>query len=437
MRLFWLVLTAAVLSAAAPLAARQLAPDERRLAEAVTADLPQALSLLERVVNINSGTMNFEGVRQVGDVFSAELTALGFDVRWIDGSDFGRAGHLLATRAGTGQGPKLLLIGHLDTVFERDSPFQRFERLSATEARGPGIIDMKGGDVIIVGALRALRSIGALERASVTVVMTGDEEDMGAPQALARRHLKEAAAAADVVLAFENGAGDPAQAVVARRGHTEWRLTVTATPAHSSQIFQENVGAGAIFEAARVLHGFRDRLSNRPPLTFNPGVIVGGTDVAYDAPSSRGTAFGKTNVIAEHATVAGDLRAISGPQLEEAKAVMRGIAGASLPHARSSLVFEDGYPPLASTPGNERLLALYDRVSRDLGTGPVRATDPRDAGAADVAFTAGLAPMALDGIGLMGRDSHTVQETADLSTLETQTQRAAVLMLRLLERSTP
>jgi glutamate carboxypeptidase len=416
-------------SGSADVRAEALTPDEQRIVEAAAADAPGALALLARVVDINSGTMNFAGVRRVGEVFQGELRALGFETEWVDGAPFARAGHLVARRRGPGR--RLLLVGHLDTVFEADSPFQRFERLSEAEARGPGIIDMKGGDVIIVSALKALTVAGVME-GDITVVMTGDEEDMGEPQALARQHLREAARAADVVLAFENGAGDPRQAVVARRGHTEWTLTVTARPAHSSQVFGPAVGAGAIFEAARVLSGFYERLSAETPLTLSPGLMLGGTAVTFDRPHSRGTAFGKTNVVPEHALVSGDLRAASPAQLAAAKATMLAIAGEGLPHATATLGFDDGYPPMGPTPGNDRLLAMYDQTSRDLGTGPVTATDPRDAGAADVAFTAGLVDMALDGIGLMGRDSHTVGETADLRTLVTQTQRAAVLMHRLL-----
>ena len=410
--------------------AQVLAPEETKLAGIVAAQQPAALVLLERVVNINSGSMNFAGVRQVADIFDAELTRIGFETRWVDGQPFGRAGHLVARRGGTGR--RFLLIGHLDTVFEPDSPFQRFQRVSDIEARGPGIIDMKGGDVIIVAALKALDAAGALSDADVTVVMTGDEEDMGAPADVARRDLLEAARRAEIVLAFENGSGDPARAVTARRGHTEWTLKVIAKPAHSSQIFQPDVGAGAIFETARVLTGFYERLSNHAPLTFSPGLILGGTNVAADAPHSRGTAFGKSNVVPGNAMAIGDLRAISPDQLESAKRAMQDVAQASLPHTTSTLTFTDGYPPMAATPGNQQLLAMYDRVSRDLGTGAIEATDPREAGAADISFTAGLARMALDGIGLMGRDSHTPDETADLRTLLTQTQRAAILMHRLI-----
>lgn len=411
------------------LAAALASPVEQRIVTAVDRRNDEALALLERVVNINSGTMNLPGVRKVGDAFRAELDALGFDTRWIDGTPFKRAGHLVAEHPGAGT--HLLLIGHLDTVFEADSPFQKFERLSPAEARGPGIIDMKGGDVIIVQALKALKEAGALDQMHVTVVMTGDEESVGEPRDDSRAALRQAAEAADVALGFEDGAGDPKQAVIARRGFTGWTLRVTGKSAHSSQVFTEKVGAGAIYEAARVLNGFYERLSQEPLLSFNPGVIVGGTSIEFDEEQSRGTAFGKTNVVAEHAIVSGDLRTISREQREMARKTMMEVAAAHLPHTSSELTFEDSYPPMPPSDGNKRLLAVYDEASRDLGSGPVTATDPRSAGAADIAFAADLVEMAIDGIGLMGHDDHTPRETADLTTLPSQAKRAALVMYRL------
>ena len=105
--------------------------------------------------------------------------------------------------------------------------------------------------------------------------------------------LRELADAADVALGFEDGPGDPRLAVIARRGSTRWTLQVAGKGGHSSQIFRDDVGAGAIFEAARVLQLFRERLSHEPLLTFNPGAIVGGTAVTFDREQSRGTAAGK------------------------------------------------------------------------------------------------------------------------------------------------
>jgi glutamate carboxypeptidase len=422
-----LILTAFMLQPGSP--ANSLTRDEQAIVAYIDAHNQESLDLLERAVNINSGTMNFDGVRAVGDIFRAEFDSLGFTTKWIDGAPFGRAGHLVADHPGPG--PRILLIGHLDTVFERDSPFQKFERLDERTARGPGIIDMKGGNVIMIGALAALRATGALKSMNVIAVLTGDEELTGEPLAVARAALVEAAKGTDIAIGFEDGPGDPRTAVIARRGTTGWQLRVTARAAHSSQIFREDIGPGAIYEAARILTSFREKLSGEEHLTFNPGVVLGGTTVEFDAAQARGTAFGKENVIAEHAVVSGDLRTLSSDQLQKAKSKMLEIVKASLPHTKASLTFDEGYPPLPPTEGNRRLLELYDQASRDVGAGPVTAVNPDRAGAADVSFVSGRVKMILDGVGLMGQNDHTPQETADLTTLPSQTKRAAVLLHRL------
>jgi glutamate carboxypeptidase len=428
MRLLALFLVCVAMTSGAA-AQTGLSADEKAIVAFIDAHNGEALTLLERVVNINSGTQNHPGVREVGKIFMQELDAIGFRSEWIDGTPFKRAGHLVATHPGSG--PKILLIGHLDTVFEADSPFQKMTRGDGNTAGGPGIIDMKGGNVIIVAALKALASTGALKNMNVTVVMTGDEEDSGEPLAVARAALVNAAKGAAVAIGFEDGPGDPKTAVIARRGTTGWTLRVKGQPAHSSQIFRPDIGSGAIFEAARILNAFREKMAGEPHLTFNPGTIVGGTAVEFDGVQARGTAFGKTNVIAEHVVVAGDLRTLSPEQLAKAKKSMESIAAASVPHASATLTFDEGYPPMAPTDGNRKLLAMYDQASRDVGAGPVTAVDPDRAGAADVSFVAGEVKMILDGVGLMGRDDHTVKETADLSTLPSQTKRAAVLLHRL------
>ena len=410
-----------------------LSTDERAMVAAIDASNDRAIALLERVVNINSGTMNFAGVREVGAIFRAELDALGFTTEWVDGAPFGRAGHLVAEHVAQsgGTGPRFLLIGHLDTVFERDSPFQKFERLNPTSAKGPGITDMKGGNVVMLQALKALQSVGLLKAMNVGVVMTGDEEAAGRPLAVSRAALVKAAQGADVAIGFEDGDGNPATAVIARRGTSNWELRVTGKPAHSSQIFNAENGYGAVFEAARILNAFREKLAGQPHLTFNPGVILGGTSVEFDAPASRGTGFGKSNVIAEHTVVAGDLRALSLEQFAAAKKAMQDIVAGSLARTSATLTFDDGYPPLAPTPGNERLLTLYNRASLDVGAGEVVAVDPDKAGAADVSFIAAHARMILDGVGLMGSGGHTVNETADLRTLPSMSKRMAVLLARI------
>lgn len=426
----WTILPALLALALLPGGAlAALSETEQALADAVDQRLEGAKELLVTSVNVNSGTFNHAGVREVGDLFANALAALGLTTEWIDGTAFGRAGHLVARHGD--HGPHLLLIGHLDTVFEPSSPFQRYEALDGNRARGPGVTDMKGGNVVIVEALAALKAVGALDDLQITVVLTGDEETSGDPLSRARQALTDAAREADVALGFEDGDGDPATAVIARRGYTGWQLDVIGEPAHSSLIFRDEVGYGAAFEAARILEGFREALAAEEFLTFNPGLVLAGTTVEHDAANSAGHAFGKDNVIPEHAVVSGDLRALSGEQERSARARMRAIVGKHLPGTSATIEFFEGYPPLAPTDGNRRLLARYDRASRDLGFGSVAAVDPAAAGAADISFTAGLVTMALDGLGLMGTGGHTVQETADLDTLPSQTKRAALLMYRL------
>jgi glutamate carboxypeptidase len=284
---------------------------------------------------------------------------------------------------------------------------------------------MKGGNVILVEALRALQAAGQLERMNVTVVFTGDEEDSGSPLAEARRALLEAAQGASAAIGFENGPGDPKLGVVSRRGSLGWTLRVTGTPAHSSQIFKPAVGAGAVYEGARILTAFYERLSKEPYLTFNPGVVLGGTAVALDSTGTAGSASGKSNVVAERLVVTGDLRTLSPEQLERAKRVMGEVVARHYPKTSAEITFDEGYPPMAPTAGNRGLLAMYDRVSRDLGFWPVTPVDPSRAGAADVAFIAHLVPRVIDGVGLSGTDDHTAKETADLRMLPVQTKRAA------------
>ncbi len=392
-------------------------------------EIDKSLALLEQVVNINSGTMNFVGVKKVGQVFEKELKAIGFATKWIDGKAFNRAGHLFASYGNKGK--KLLLIGHLDTVFSNNSEFQSFRIIDENHVAGPGITDMKGGDVVMLAALKALKASGVLDNLQIKVIMTGDEEKRGSPYELATQELIQAGKWADVALGFEDGDGNPKTAVISRRGATGWQLKVAGRPAHSSQIFRDQYGDGAIFEAARILNNFRTELSTQPNLTFNPGVIVGGTKADYDSAVAGGKAFGKSNVIAQTTIVRGDIRALSPDQLSHAQSVMKRIVSENLKQTSATIEFFPGYPPMAPSQGNENLLAIYNNTSQDLGFGEVLAVDPRKAGAADISFVANHVEMALDGIGLMGVGGHTVNEVAEMATLASQTKRAAILMYRL------
>lgn len=403
---------------------------EKAIVDYVKTQQEPAVALLEKAVDINSGTMNFAGVRAVGDLFRPHFDALGFETRWVDGADFGRAGHLVAHRKGKG-GPHVLLIGHLDTVFEPDSPFQKSERVDANILRGPGTSDMKGGIVVALTALDALKRAGALDRLTLTVVLHGDEEDSGAPLASARATIIEAAKAADIALGLENAADDPSTAVTARRSSGRWQIKVTARSAHSSQVFTDEVGAGAVYEIARILNSFYEELRGEELLTFNPGLVAGSTQVDYVPEPLQAKASGKDNIVAPIAVASGDLRAITPDQIGRTQEKMRAIVARHLPQTQAQITFDEGYPPMAPTDGNKRLLAIYDQVSQDLGFGRVTAVNPRKAGAADVSFAADHVEMAIDGLGLLGGDAHTPEEFADLRTFQIQTQRLAVLLYRL------
>ena len=427
-----LVLLAFLLAWSAP-ASAELAAEERRMAQAIEQEPERSIALLQRLVDQNSGTLNLAGVQAVGGMMRAELEPLGFDVRWIDMGETGRAGHLVATHrpAAGARGKRLLLIGHLDTVFEPDSPFQAFAR-DGNRATGPGIGDDKGGLVVIVAALRAMRGAGTLAAADITVMLTGDEERPGAPIALARRDLIEAGRSADAALEFENIAREEGRefGTVARRSSTSWTLRTRGRTGHSSGVFGERLGYGAIYEMARILDGFRRELAE-PNLTYNVGVIGGGTPAEMDEQGLRIAASGKTNIVAETAIARGDLRSLTAEQDRRARERMQAIVAGHLPGTEAELIFaEDGYPPMAPTDGNRRLLATLNAINRDLGLPDMPEYDPGRRGAADSSFVAADTDV-LAGLGTAGGGAHAAGEWIDLDSLVRQAQRAAILMTRL------
>lgn len=300
----------------------QLSSVEKEVLNKVESNNAEALDLVKKLVNINSGTMNFAGVQKVGAELRKEFDNLGFETSWVDGTPFNRGGHLVAKHFGNKNAPKLMLIGHLDTVFEKDSPFQKYEMVDDKTMKAPGIADMKGGNVIILYALKALKEAGLLSDMNIWVVFTGDEEYSGSPLTLSKAALIEAAKWADIAIGFENGDGNPATANISRRGSIKWELKTEGNPAHSSQIFQDEVGAGAIYEASRILNSFYEELRSEEFLTFNPGMIIGGTTLNHDSENKSGTAFGKDNVVAKEVIVSGDLRALSPEQVTRVKAKM-------------------------------------------------------------------------------------------------------------------
>lgn len=407
----------------------QLTKTEVQILKNVEKNYAESVSFLEKTVNINSGTYNIEGVKKAGMVYKELLDQLGFTTQWIDmPAEMKRAGHLVGEIKGK-KGKRLLLIGHIDTVFEPDgkgtgSAWIRKDSI----AYGPGSNDMKSGNMVMLYALKALKDAGLLQDRQVIVIIHGDEESAGRPLDISRKHIIEYAQRSDVALCFETGTGF-GYATVARRGASGWELKVTGKQGHSSAIFRKNAGAGAIYEASRILQRFYSELQE-PYLTYNPGIILGGTDVSIDSTGTEGSASGKTNIISNTVVVRGDLRFISEEQKAKAREKMKAIVNESLPVTSAEIKFTDGYPAMSPTDGNYALLSKFSKVNMDLGLGEVKPWDPGQRGAGDISFIAQYLDC-LDGLGAMGGGAHAPEEFVNLNSLQNVEKRVAVFMHRL------
>lgn len=404
---------------------------EKSIVEAIKSRSSSALVLLEKSVNINSGTLNTEGVKSVGRLFRSELDELGFATRWIDlPPSMRRGGHLAGQLDGT-RGKKLLLLGHIDTVFEPFSPVAAWQ-VDGQRIRGQGVSDMKGGVVVMIEALRALKSVGALDGVNISVLLTGDEESVGQPIAQSRASLIEMAKNSDLALSFEGMGLDvkgEESIVTGRRGQGSWVLTVSGKQGHSMGVFSPGAGFGAAYELARVVNAFREQLIE-PGLTFNVGVLLAGTEAEFDPALARGSVAGKNNIITPKAIARGDLRALNAEQRDRVRSRMRDIAAQSLPGTSATLEFTESYPPMAATPANQALHELYSQLSIEMGLGKVNAASPESRGAGDVQFAAPYTTT-LDGLGVTGGGGHSPYEFLNPESIQRSAIRAAIMIYRL------
>lgn len=425
-KIAWLLLFFAALPALS--IAQKISPNEQKILTEIDKNYASTIALLEEVVNINSGSLNKEGVRAVGDVFAREFEKIGFQTEWVEvPAEVNRAGHFVATRKGS-KGKKIFMIGHLDTVFEKDMPFSPYTLLNDSTATGQGINDMKGGDVMVFASLKALHDLGYLEDRTITVYFNGDEESSGDTY-LSRKDFVERAKSHDVALGYETAQGF-STVTVARRGSSGWTLKTTGRQSHSSGVFRESVGYGAIYEAARILTEFQESLAGEQYLTFNPGQIIGGSDISYDNINGKGEALGKTNIVAREAIVTGDLRFLGEEQKERTRATMREIVEKNLNQTAAEITFYDGIPSMPPTDGNMALAAMLNQLSLDMGLGEVKPGDPGSRGAADIAFIADLVD-GLDGLGASGSGAHAPGETIRLNEFPDLIKRNTLLLYRL------
>ncbi len=421
-------------------ASKGLSKEEQQVIAWIDAHMPQAIELLKESVNINSGTLNIEGVKKVGALFAKEFEKAGFTTEWVAMPDsIKRAGHLVASRrpsaaatkssTKTKSGKRLFLIGHLDTVFEPDMPANPFTMLNDSTATGQGVNDMKGGDVVVLMALQALEQAGLLKNTNITAYFTGDEEHAGYPREVTRGDFINRAKQADIALAFE-GANGLNSVATGRRGASGWRLDVTGKTGHSSGVFTPSAGYGAIYEAARIINQFRETLSTEKYLTFNPGIIIGGSDIEYNEATSKGAAIAKTNIISPAVTVTGDLRFLTEDQKDRARIKMKEIVAQNLPQTSAKISFVDGIPSMAPTEGNNQVLSVINSISMDMGAGPTVAGDPGSRGAGDISYVAAYVDC-IDGLGASGRGAHAPGETIHLNQLPFLIKRAALTIYRL------
>lgn len=427
-RNFALGFAAALAVVSAPASAK-LSPAEQTMMQVIDAEQQRTVAMLGRWVEQNSGTMNFEGVRAVGAMLRQELEPLGFTIRWADETGADRAGHLVAHHKGKGK--KLLLIAHLDTVFEKSSPFQHWQ-IEGDTGVGPGASDDKGGMAVIVAALRAMQQAGTLKNADITVFLSGDEEDAGNPISISRRDLVREGKRADVAIDFEPLAVQDGRDMgsTARRSSGGWTLSVSGRSAHSSGIFAPGVGYGAIYEMARILDDFRRELPEAN-LTYNVGLVTGGVTAELQDDGLKGVSTGKTNIIPGTAVARGDLRALSQDQIDRTKAKMLDIVSRSLPGTIALLNFDPGdYPPMAPTQGNRAILARLNSINRDMGLEEMGELPPSARGAGDISFVARDVD-SLAGMGASGSVSHAPGETVDLPSIFKQAKRTAILLSRL------
>ena len=379
-------LLAATLPAAAPAAADPLLD----AAKAAQAD---QLALLEQVVNIDSGTGDAEGGAKVMAVLAPRLKALGMSVETVPAEAPGLAANTVATLKGTGR-LRILLIGHIDTVFGPGTVAKWGFSNDSTRLHGPGVGDEKGGVVEAVEALTLLRRANVANFASITLLIETSEE-RGSPgtRALIDRLLKDA----DVELNLEPGDA-PDKLTVWRKGSTVFTIDVTGRAAHAGVAPQD--GRNAAVELLHQLQGYDTFPHTGEGLTVNLTLLSAGT---------------RNNIIPDHATATFSVRPRVAAQADEVqKALEAAAAHVAVPGTTVKIVREGAFPPLAENPATAALAAraatLYAATGRTLGTGG-------NGGASESAMAAAKGVPALDGLGPVGGGFHSDGEFVDLASV--------------------
>ena len=383
-------------------------PPPPSLQEAVEARLPRYLAELETLVNIDCGSYTAAGVIRVADRVAASLTELGATVERIP--HVARPGELqlgdLVIGHLPGDGPRRLLIGHMDTVFDEGTCAARPYHVSGDRALGPGTSDMKGGLLAGLHAIAALHQAG--ERPAVTFVANPDEE-IGS--IFSGAQIRRLAPEHDVSLVLECARASGA-IVSARKGIADLELTFTGRAAHAG--VEPEKGRSAILAAARQVVALHELNGRWPGVTLNAGVIAGGT---------------RPNVVPADCRLQLDLRAATADAFDAARAEVEHRAASSPVEGVSCEIRElAAHRPMERTPATGRLAELAIAIAGELG---FERTEAATGGASDANTTAGLGVPTLDGLGPIGGDDHSADEWLDLASVVPRTTLLATLIARV------
>jgi glutamate carboxypeptidase len=395
--LLWALLSAHVTIAA---------PNTALLAEA-EACATDARALLERLVGIDSGTANVAGLNAMSAALTPELTRLGATVERVPSTAPGLADSLLATWAGTGRG-RVLLIAHMDTVFQPGAAAARPFRIEGDRAIGPGAGDDKQGIVTALCAMRALRAIGFSEYARVSLILNSNEEtgSTGSGELILAQ-----AAASDAVLNLERGVA-PDGVVVARKGSAKGLIEIMGRAAHSG--LEPERGRNAVLEAAHQILAVTSLADAGQETSVNVTLVSGGT---------------AANVIPDRASITIDVRAFSAAEFDRVEAALAKLAEAvTVPEVVVRTSLERGFPPWPRSAATDALLAraneLYAEIDRSLTAVVVGSS-------ADVALAASTGTPSLDGLGALAGGAHGPDDYVDLASLVPRTYLLARLVMEL------
>ena len=398
-----------------------ISPGEQELVEWLEGEESGMIALLERITNINTGSLNKAGMAELAEIFSTELRGLGFNVDALPGGliempscpgtnyDIDLADHLLASKPGNGT--RLLLMGHLDTVFRFDSPFQSY-RQDGDRVFGPGVADMKGGLVVMLYALKALHAQGLLQDMDISVLLNSDEE-MGSLSS--RQYVEEQAREHDFGLVYESSGTN--NLVRQRKGLGQARFVVNGRASHAGGAHEQ--GRSAIKELAYKIVEIENLTDYETGVTVNVGIVSGG--------ESR-------NTVAPCAEALIDLRYPTPEQGVETAAQFEEIFGQVYSYpVDSGEISTNSWvslhrPPKIPTEESDYLLEKTRAIGRLLGQ-ELGVTD--SGGGTDGSLSQAVGLPTLDSLGIAGTGAHTIREEARLSSLLERAQLNAVLIARL------